>query len=100
MMVVLVLITSCQVSLKPNMGPVTAHTTMTSTARMNVAGRPVRVEVRLANRVKGELMLAGIAVECSAKVPPSHHRDFPDEAVVLTDDLHEISSRGKAFERQ
>ena len=34
--VVPVLITSCHVSLKPNIGPVTAHMTITSTANPNV----------------------------------------------------------------
>jgi hypothetical protein len=41
MMVVPVLITSCQVSLKAKKGPVMAHTRMIKTAIMNVAGLPV-----------------------------------------------------------
>ena len=38
--VVPVLMTSCHVSLKPNIGPSAAHTTMIETAAMNVAGCP------------------------------------------------------------
>ncbi len=40
-MVVPVLITSCQVSLKPNSGPVTNQTTITAAASMKVLGRPL-----------------------------------------------------------
>ena len=40
MMVVEVLMTSCQVSLKPKIGPVTAHATTIANAIRNVAGRP------------------------------------------------------------
>ena len=36
-----VLMTSCQVSLKPNSGPVIPHTTMMAMAPMKVAGLPV-----------------------------------------------------------
>jgi hypothetical protein len=56
---VLVLITNCHVSLNPNSGPVMAQPRMTATARMNVIGLPVMVDVRLAKRVKGELIVAG-----------------------------------------
>ena len=41
MMVVAVLITSCQVSLKPNNGPVKPHTTMLANASKKAMGRPV-----------------------------------------------------------
>ena len=39
-MVVLVLMTSCQVSLKRKIGPVTAQTTIMIRARAKVVGRP------------------------------------------------------------
>src|SRR5687767_3201904 len=49
--VVPVLITSCQVSLKPKTGPVTAHATMIDAAMMNVSGRPDACAVALVRRV-------------------------------------------------
>src|SRR5512132_341284 len=49
MMVVAVLITSCQVSLKSNRGPVTTQTTMTPTARVKVIGRPLARALTLVN---------------------------------------------------
>ncbi len=49
-MVVEVLITSCQVSLKWNSGPEAAQISTSATARMKVAGRPVVVERKLENR--------------------------------------------------
>ncbi len=52
-MVVLVFMTSCQVSLNPNIGPVAAQTRMISTAITKVAGCPAAREVHLANRVNG-----------------------------------------------
>jgi hypothetical protein len=54
MIVVPVFMTSCQVSLNPNMGPVTAQTKMMSTAVTKVAGCPVACEVHLAKRVNRE----------------------------------------------
>ena len=48
MIVVPVLMTSCQVSLKLNSGPVTAHTTITPTAIANADGVPDMCEVHLA----------------------------------------------------
>ena len=50
-MVVLVLITSCQVSLKPNRGPVTAQTTIVRVASINAIGCPVAREAAFANRL-------------------------------------------------
>lgn len=50
MMVVPVLITSCQVSLKAKSGPVTTQTTMMATARVNTRGRPQKCAAALANR--------------------------------------------------
>ncbi|MNT00144.1 hypothetical protein D3C72_1345640 [compost metagenome] len=50
-MVVPVLITSCQVSLNPNSGPVPAHTRTSSRQPMKVHGRPVILAVALAKRL-------------------------------------------------
>jgi len=47
--------TSCQVSLKWNMGPVTAHAAMTAAATANAIGRPVAREVHLAKRVNQDV---------------------------------------------
>jgi hypothetical protein len=55
-MVVPVLITSCHVSLKPNTGPVTLQTMITVTARKNVSGRPERVDIFRAKRVKNDVV--------------------------------------------
>ena len=41
MIVVAVLITSCQVSLKPNNGPVSPQIKIAETASMKLIGRPV-----------------------------------------------------------
>ncbi len=43
--------TSCQVSLKPKIGPVTAQTTMTATASRKVTGRPVSQAVACENQL-------------------------------------------------
>src|SRR5688572_16914582 len=59
MMVVLVLITSCQVSLKPKRGPVIAQTRMTVTANTKVSGRPLTRAAHLAKRVNVEADLIG-----------------------------------------
>lgn len=48
--VVPVLMASCQVSLKPNIGPLTIHAAMTATASVNTRGRPQKWEAALANR--------------------------------------------------
>src|SRR6185295_8263512 len=61
-MVVPVLMTSCQVSLKPNNGPLSAHTRMTPTATKNVTGRPDAWAVHLVNRVNHERDLVGLMV--------------------------------------
>src|SRR5438552_18185400 len=53
--VVLVLITSCHVSLQWKIGPVIPHTTITEKATMNAAGWPVAHAVHLANRLKALL---------------------------------------------
>ena len=58
-MVVLVLITNCQVSLKPNKGPVIAQTMITVTASKKVAGRPVVRAAHLAKVVNQLFDFAG-----------------------------------------
>src|SRR6476659_7827987 len=58
--VVPVLITSCQVSLKPNSGPVTAQATMTAAATVNADGLPVARAVHLANRENHDLDRVGL----------------------------------------
>src|SRR5690606_31193137 len=62
MIVVPVLITSCQVSLKPNIGPDTAHPSTTSTAMMKVAGRPVARAAPFAKRVNHARLAAIVAI--------------------------------------
>ena len=52
--VVPVLMTNCQVSLKLNIGPVTPQTIMIKAAMMNAAGWPVARAVRLAKWEKGD----------------------------------------------
>jgi hypothetical protein len=59
-MVVPVLITSCQVSLNPNSGPVTAHNTIISTAAKKVIGLPLKRAVRFVNRVNHDLDFVGL----------------------------------------
>ena len=54
MMVVPVLITSCQVSEKPKSGPVTAQTSTTATAAMKAQDRPAWQEAHWAARAKEE----------------------------------------------
>jgi hypothetical protein len=51
-MVVEVLITSCQVSEKPNTGPVIAHTPTAAMQRMKASGLPASLATPLAKRVK------------------------------------------------
>ena len=50
MIVVPVLMTNCQVSLKPNIGPVIIHAAMMQTASTNTLGRPQKCAATLANR--------------------------------------------------
>ena len=54
MIVVPVFMTSCQVSLNSNIGPVTAQAKIMITALAKVAGCPVACEVHLAKRVDRE----------------------------------------------
>lgn len=58
-MVVPVLITSCQVSLKWNIGPETIHAITIPSASRNAAGRPVNVAVFFAKRENQERDLVG-----------------------------------------
>src|SRR3989442_6057369 len=58
--VVLVLMTSCQVSLKWKIGPVTAHTAMTAPASTNAEGWPVACDVALAKLVNHDEDLVGL----------------------------------------
>jgi hypothetical protein len=50
--VVPVLMMSCQVSEKPKIGPLTAHTTRTVTAAAKAQGRPAALEQAFANLSK------------------------------------------------
>ena len=50
MIVVPVLITNCQVSLKPNIGPVIIQMSMMATAMVNTRGRPQKRDAVLAKR--------------------------------------------------
>src|ERR1043166_8506720 len=59
MMVVPVLMMSCQVSLKPKSGPVIAQSAITATAAVNAIGRPVTFAVALAKRVNQVLDRVG-----------------------------------------
>ena len=56
MIVVPVLMTSCQVSLKPKIGPVIAHRTTMAAARANVDRRPESCAVFFANRVNQDVL--------------------------------------------
>ena len=68
-MVVPVFITSCQVSLKENNGPVTAQTMITNAARTKVIGLPVMTDESFAKRVNKDVLcifisLSGIVSAC------------------------------------
>src|SRR5206468_4331665 len=75
-MVVPVLMTSCQVSLKPKIGPVMAQMAITSTARVKVSGRPVALAVHLAKRVNHDFDLVGLMCRLSEQFgcPPGLDR--------------------------
>jgi hypothetical protein len=76
MMVVPVLMTSCYVSLNPNIGPVTAHTRMTATATTNETGRPVMWAVHLVSRVNQVRGFVGRIVPPAAQSGISHYVCF------------------------
>src|SRR5437868_629 len=66
--VVPVLMTSCQVSEKPNTGPVSAQTMMTAAANMNVIARPAACDAALAILAKAcEARLGCMPVKREAK---------------------------------
>jgi hypothetical protein len=60
MIVVPVLMTSCQVSLNPKSGPVIAHAPTTETAVMKVTGLPVSLAVDFAKRENQDFDLVGL----------------------------------------
>src|SRR2546426_5089963 len=64
--VVAVLMMSCQVSLKPKIGPVIAHAAITNTATVKASGLPVAFAVNLVKRVNHDLDLVGLMyADCS-----------------------------------
>src|SRR5437667_11041189 len=67
--VVAVLMMSCQVSLKPKIGPVIAHAAITNTASVKASGLPVAFADHLVKRVNDDLDLLGLM----------HHRLQPFE---------------------
>ncbi len=75
--VVPVLITSCQVSLKPKTGPVAAQITTMATAVANVAGFPDAFATAIAMRVKKLWSLLSLAMDTSpdftSPVRPNGH---------------------------
>jgi hypothetical protein len=86
MIVVPVLITSCQVSLNPNSGPVTAHAATTETAIMNVNGLPVILAVNFAKRENQDFDLVGLI---------GHSQTFK----ILTNPYHMLLRFGRQFTR-
>jgi hypothetical protein len=54
------LMTSCQVSLNPKIGPVTAHNTITEKAIIKVTGLPVILAVNFANRENQDFDFVGL----------------------------------------
>jgi len=87
-MVVPVFIISCQVSLKPNIGPVIAHTMMTITASTKVIGLPLQRAVNLANRVNQDLDFVGLM---------SSSRDFEDQRFGSSQRSNELRSHPAKF---
>ena len=73
MTVVPVLITSCQVSLKPNSGPVATHASTTPSASAKHNGRPVKREAAFAVRVnQPSLRMETPSRRCRAAVRAMH----------------------------
>src|SRR4051812_17592502 len=67
MMVVEVLITSCQVSLKPNIGPLRAQTSTSAIATKNETGLPIQCAMAQATLEKVSFqLLAGAAAHALA----------------------------------
>src|SRR4029450_13437199 len=99
--VVLVLMTSCQVSLNPNNGPVTAQPTMTIAARRNASGWPMARAVLVAKRPKNERWDIGL-LSSRGVVPSFPHREMPALRKILRlrlDDELADHLGGRAVER-
>ena len=85
MIVVPVLIMSCQVSLKPKIGPEIAHSIMMANAVPNAAGCPIACAVSLASRPKRDVVRIGIVfLGASANQEEQHqyghwHTDRPEK---------------------
>src|SRR5437868_14147870 len=71
--VVLVLMISCQLSEKPNMGPFNAQRTSTATAERNAHGLPVQPATRRENRSNT------LHIESMSAAYPNVARTNPDE---------------------
>src|SRR5262245_29662512 len=72
-MVVPVLMTSCQVSEKPKIGPVTAQATITATAIMKAQGEPTAPAVTWANLRKNSFIPPAPCYTASIGPPAAHH---------------------------
>jgi hypothetical protein len=70
--VVDVLITSCQVSLKWNIGPLMPHTTTSTTAITNVAGLPAIVERPVENFENQLLFVTGRSCRVKSSLDDTH----------------------------
>jgi hypothetical protein len=84
------LITSCQVSEKPNSGPVIAQTATTDTAVMKATGCPVAWAVALAKREKGDGGY-GRAMQSSVEPNPSIMNDAGTVIAVAEESDRRIS---------
>src|SRR5690242_20055944 len=103
--VVPVLMTSCQVSLKPKRGPVQAQPRMRATAPTNVAGRPVARAVHFAKRVNHEVDFVGRIAQLpegrGMETPPHVVRPLTAEAAVSSDrEQADGKRRAKADHRE
>src|SRR5438045_2435127 len=67
-MVVPVLITSCQVSEKPNSGPVPSHTSTTIAAKRKLSGEPTALAIPWAKR--RNVSLAAVTATATAAFEP------------------------------
>lgn len=86
-MVVAVLITSCQVSLKPNSGPVIIQTAIVPTASEKTIGFPHRRAVALANREYQAVLFTEFFLQrVGARLHPCGER-FQMTGEVIVEDL-------------
>src|ERR1700704_4830580 len=92
MMVVPVLMTSCQVSLNRNSGPVTSQARITPTARLKVAGLPVTRAVALARRVNRDRDFVGRITVLS--VPSLRFSDCPPQLTGRDDKIQRLHPGG------